>query len=550
MRPSRAAGALALAAISLAPLQSAAAQPDTWALTNARIQTVTGGVIEQGTIIIRKGLIEVVGPSVTVPPDARVLDLRGKTVTPGFIDLTSSLGLPAPAAGGGGPGGGGGGGQAAAAAQRGPRGLEPEREAVKELNIPPAEIKPLRDLGITAILVSPSRGLFRGSSALIPLRDSADAGAVLRAPVAMHIGYQGVGGDYPGSLLGVIAYQRQSLYDAQHHAHLLDRYRANPRGVPRPEHDAKVEALVPVVRGELPAFIEANNENEIRRALRLTGEFNLKALVVGATEGWLALDALTGKPVVVSVNFPQPAQVTRWSYRLSQRRPPGDSAAATREVQNLIEGNAAALHRAGVRFALASGGSRDFLPNVRKAIAAGLPASVALEALTIRPAELAGAREMLGSIEPGKIANLVVSSGDLLTDSARVSAVFVDGIRYEVAPPPPARAAGGSNNGGAPAQLGGTWAMTMNSPQGPMEITMTVSQSGRTFSGTMTSMMGSSEISDGQVSGRNVTWSMTMQVGNQSFTINYRGEVTADQMTGTADLGNFGSATFTAQRRP
>jgi imidazolonepropionase-like amidohydrolase len=548
MRLTPAAHGLALAA-ALFPLslRSAVAQSDTWALTNARIQTVTRGVIEKGTVVIRKGLIEAVGATVPVPADARVLDLNGKTVSPGLLDLTSSLGLASQPAGGAG-GGGGGGGAAVQQNQGGPRGLEPEREAARELKVPPAEVKPIRDLGITAVLVAPSRGLFRGSSALVPLRDSVDATEIIRAPVALHVGYQGTPGDYPGTLLGVIAYQRQSFYDAQRQALLLDRYKSNPRGMPRPEHNASLDALVPVVRGELPVFIEANNENEIRRAVRLTKEFNLKAAIVGALEGFEALDVLAGRLVVVSVNFPQPAQTTGWSYRLSQRHAPGDSAMAAREAQKLIEGNAAALHKAGVKFALASGGSREFIANVRKAVAAGLPANVALEALTIRPAELAGVGEMLGSIEAGKIANLVVTSGDILSDSAKVSAVFIDGIRYEVAPPPPARAESGGS--AAPAQVGGTWTMNLAAPQGPMDLTMTLTQSGSSFSGAMTSMMGTQDISEGQVNGRTVTWSMTIQMGGQSITLNYRGEVDGNRMTGTAELGSFGSATFTAERKP
>jgi imidazolonepropionase-like amidohydrolase len=556
MRPIPAAR-IALAAVLLLPPTTAVAQSDTWALTNARIQTVSRGVIDKGTIIIRKGLIDAVGVNLTIPADARVLDLGGKTVSPGIVDLTSSLGLPAaPAGGGGGPGGGGGGAQQQQQ-QGGPRpGLEPAREVADELRVPPGDIKPLRDAGVTAVLVAPARGLFRGQSALVPLRDSVGRTDILRSPVAMHIGYQGAQGDYPGTLLGVITYQRQAFYDAQRRAVQLDRYRTNPRGMERPEFDPSLDALVPVVKGELPALIEANNENEIRRAMRLAKEFNLKAGVIGATEGFLAVDALAGKPVVVSVNFPQPTNATGWSYRLSQRRPPGDSASATREAQRMIEGNAAALHRAGIRFALASGGTREFIPNVRKAVAAGLPADVALRALTLNPAELAGAGDVLGSIEQGKIANLVVSNGDLLADSARVSMVFVDGIRYAGAPPStgPARAAGSGGGGregaAAPAQIGGTWAVNLVSPQGPLDLTMTVNQSGVSFGGSMTSMLGTNDIADGQIRGRVATWSLTIQVGGQSITLNYRGEVDGNRMTGTAELGSFGSSTFTAERRP
>ncbi len=551
MRLTEAARRLALLAalLPLAP-PPAAAQSDTWALTNARIQTVTKGVIDKGTVIIRKGLIEAVGPAVPVPADARVIDLGGKTVSPGLFDLTSTLGLPAPPAPTPGAGFGGGGGGAAATPGAPRPGLEPERQIVRELKVTPGDVKPIRDMGVTAVLVAPSRGLFRGSSALVPLRDSVTSDQVLRAQVALHMGYQGSPGDYPATLLGVITYQRQSFYDAQRQALLLDRYKTNPRGMARPENDASTDALVPVVKGDEPLFIDANNENEIRRAVRLAKEFSLKPVIVGATEGFEALDALNGRTAIVSVNFPQPAQTTGWSYRLAQRRQPGDSAASAREAQKMIEGNAATLNKAGVKFALASGGTRDFLPNVRKAIAAGLPANVALEALTIRAAELVGEGDVLGSVEQGKIANLVVSNGDVLADSARVSLVFVDGIRYEAAAAAPARNAGGGGGAMPAAQLAGTWALNLASPQGPTDNTMTVTQSGNSFSGTMTSMMGTSEISEGQINGRTATWSMTLSFGGQSFTLSYKGEVDGNRISGTADLGSFGSANFTGERKP
>ena len=232
-----------------------------WALTNARIETVTKGTIEKGTIVIRDGIIEAVGANVTPPGDARVVDLAGRTVYPGFIDLTSSMGLPTPPpqqSGFGGGGGGGGGGANAGAPAR-YIGLEPGRVIANEVAPQAADIRASRDAGITASLVAPSRGAFRGLSALIPMRDDSSAHYVVKAPVAMHMGFQGVAGRYPGTLLGVIAYERQQLYDAQRHGQLMDRYKAGQRGVPRPSYDANLDALVPVVRGQLPAFFAANN---------------------------------------------------------------------------------------------------------------------------------------------------------------------------------------------------------------------------------------------------------------------------------------------------
>jgi imidazolonepropionase-like amidohydrolase len=563
----RSAAALVIAA-GLFPAQASARQ-GTWALTNARIETVTRGVIERGTIVIRDGLIAAVGANVQVPADARVIDLSGRRVVPGLIDLTSTIGLPAPPQPGGGGGPGGGGFAAAQAAaqqgQRGPVGLEPARMVADELRPTAADVRAAREAGITAALVAPTRGAFRGQSALVPMREDAETRDVVRSPVGLHLGFQGAQGRYPATLLGVMAYQRQAFHDARRHGILLERYQQNPRGMERPPNDPDLAALVPVVRGQLPAFFAASSENEIVRALGIGSEFGLNLTIVGATEGFRALDALRAarRPVVVSVDFPRPTQVTGWQYRGAQRRPANDSVVTDSLVRQLVEGNAAALSRGGVRFALASGGLRpaEFLGNVRRAIAAGLPRDSALAALTIRAAEIAGAAQQLGSIEEGKVANLVVTEGDILSDSARVRWVFVDGRGFEVEARPAAAAGRGGQRGaggGAPAgragdevaQVGGTWDITISTPQGDQQVTLTAAQSGSTFTGSMTSQMGSMPIEGGQVEGRRVAWSMMLTMGGQSMTVNYSGEVDGNRISGTAALGEFGSFSFRGEKRP
>jgi imidazolonepropionase-like amidohydrolase len=540
MNVSSAALRRAAAGIVLAVPGAAFAQSGTWALTNARIETVTKGVIEKGTIVIRDGLITAVGADAAIPADARVFDLSKRTVSPGLIDLTSTLGLPiVPAPADGGRGGGRGG---AAGGGGEPRfiGLDPERLVADELHVTPAA------------LIAPGRGALRGLSALVPMRDSASGTDAMRSPVAEHFGFQGAQSGYPQTIMGVIAYQRQSLYDARRHGQLEDRWRTSPRGLTRPENDPKLDALVPVVRGTLPAFYEANNENEIRRAVHVGKEFDLKLTIVGATEGFKALDALAGHPVVVSVNFPRAALSTGWAYRQATQHAPADSAAAARDATRALEGNAAALNKAGIKFALASGGARisDFVPNVRKAVAAGLPADIALQAMTIRAAELAGLGEALGSIEVGKIANLVVTEGGgILSDSAKVRAVFIDGTRYEItAPPPSAVRAGGA---GGTAQVGGTWRLTIESPQGAQAATLNVNQSGTSFSGRLSGLpTGDVDVSDGRVNGSSVNWSLVLSFGGQAITLGFNGEVDGGKMSGTVALGPMGSASFTGDKLP
>jgi hypothetical protein len=357
------------------------AQSGAWALTNVRIETVTKGRIDNGTIVIRDGIIEAVGARVSIPSDARVVDLANRTVYPGFIDLTSTIGLPTPPArptvnpfqGGGG----------APDTTRRNIGLEPSRLVANELRPAAAAVQAARDRGITAALVAPDRGVFRGLSALIPLRDDTATRWIVRSPVAEHIGYERVAGQYPGSLLGVIAYQRQALYDAQRHALLVGRSAGAARGAARPSYDSDLDALVPVVKRELPAFIAASSENEIRRAVALGKEFDLELSIVGATEGFRAIDALKGTgTTVVSVNFPQPTTVTGWSYRGAVRRELEDSATRSAAAKS-DRRNASSLHSAGSLCpCLRRLRPAEFITNV-KSHCGGLPRQTAVEALTI-----------------------------------------------------------------------------------------------------------------------------------------------------------------------
>jgi hypothetical protein len=131
----------------------------------------------------------------------------------------------------------------------------------------------------------------------------------------------------------------------------------------------------------------------------------------------------------------------------------------------------------------------------------------------------------------------------------------VDGIRYEVTPPASAGRGAGRGGPGGPgaaalAQVGGTWAVTANTPQGSQTMTMTLTQTGESFSGSMSGEMGSLPITDGQITGRSASWSITIQMGGQSMTVSFRGDVEGTRMRGTAELGAFGSASFTAEKNP
>lgn len=446
----RLAGAAALGAL-LAPAGAAQhppVAPSTWAITGARIEPLSGPAIARGTVVIRDGLIAAAGADVTAPPDARVIDGSGLTVYPGFIDAYGSLGMPS-ATGGGGQGGG-------AQARRGAPnsthgiGMQAEMRAVEELEPGATAFTAARGAGFTAALTAQASGIFRGTSALIALRDGPVPSLVIRDDVAQQIGFSrgggggfGGGGGYPGSLMGVFAQLRQQLLDATHHRDLTAAYARNPRGMERPAADPTLEALQPVIAGTMPVVMWANSEREVLRALDLAAEFRLTAMIAGGSEAWKARGRLRAAnvPVLLDIDFPRRTAAAggRTAARTAETPEPPEALAVLRSRVEQPKG-AGRLAAAGVRLALHSGNDyTDFLANLRRAVEGGLDRERALRALTIDAATLFGVADRLGTIEPGKIANLTIVSGDLFAEGGRISQVFIDGERYEI----PAPASGG-----------------------------------------------------------------------------------------------------------
>jgi len=293
---------------------------DTYAITNARIVSVTGPIVERGTVVIRNGLIAAVGANISAPPDARIIDGTGLTVYPGLIDAYTNIALPeaAPAPS---PGGGGGGAflllQAQARPSPGgpnstqPAGLQPEVMVEDVIRSSGNEIDASRNIGITTALTAPRSGIWMGQSALINLAGETPQQMIVRSPVAMHVSFTPLRGGYPGSLMGVFAQLRQMMLDAQRYRDSLQIYERNPRGIRRPETDRSLAALVPVIEGRMPVVMLANSEREISRALDLAEEFKLKLLIAGGREAEHVADRLAKQnvPVLLSLNCGVPLSV-------------------------------------------------------------------------------------------------------------------------------------------------------------------------------------------------------------------------------------------------
>ena len=527
---------------------------DTYAITNARIVTVSGPIIDRGTVVIRNGLIVAAGPNVSAPPDARVIDGSGLTVYPGLIDAYTNLALPeaAPAAS---PGGGGGGvafllqQQQQRPAPGGPNstqptGLQPEVMVEDVIRASGTEIESARNIGITTALTAPRGGIWMGQSALINLSGETPQQMIVRSPVAMHVGFTPLRGGYPGSLMGVFATLRQMMLDAQRYSESMQIYERNPRGIRRPETDRSLAALVPVVEGRMPVVMLANTEREITRALDLGAEFKLKLIIAGGRESERVADRLKQQnvPVLLSLNLPR---------RTTAAMPEADPE-PMRVLRERVEAQQTAgkLAKAGVRFAFESGSltnMSDLMPNVGRVIENGLSSADAVRAFTIWPAEILGVASQLGSIEAGKIANLTVTRGDLFDRNSRVAHVFIDGRPVDLRPPTADRPGGPGAPGGRPT-MSGAWTLNVKFGADEKAATLTLQQEGERVTGSIAGSLGAGEIANASMTADELRFTVPLQIEGQTKEATFTGTLSGNEIRGTVTVVGATPGTFTATR--
>ncbi|MBA3848907.1 MAG: amidohydrolase [Opitutus sp.] len=428
-----------------------------------------GRVIEKGTLVVRDGVVAAVGAEVAVPADARVWDVAGATVYPGFIESYSHAFLPEPwkpvapgrpvvpglavAAPAAEPGG---------ARAWNPR-LTPDRSAGSALVADAKAAERLRGLGFTVAHVVPARGILRGQSALVALSGAPFSASLVRAGVAQAAAFEFSsffgGGEvrYPTSLMGSVALLRQALLDGQWQQSVQAAYaRHAGAGAERPESNEALAALAPVVHGGQLLLLETQDELDVGRAQTVAREFNLRLALRGNGTEYRVLPALAQArtPVVLPLNFPEAPEI---------ETPEKAADVSLDQLQHweLAPANAGRLAAAGVPVALTAAELRresEFWPRVRAAVKAGLAADQALAALTTTPAGLFGVAATHGTLERGKAANVVVARGDLFTaDDAEIELVFVDGDAFEL-------------DAWNRFDARGVWALSFAGAAGPQEI--------------------------------------------------------------------------------
>lgn len=374
-----------------------------FALTNASVETVTKGRLENATVIIRNGIIEAVGSGVAIPPDAQVIDCKDLTIYPGMVDGGTRLGLQEI--------------ESISLTQDYDElgELTPEMDALTAVNPNSVLIPVTRVSGVTSVITYPSGGLFPGTAALINLQGY--------TPEQMYGGFKAIVINFPST-------GKRGRYDKRSEEDIkkdgdkavkklndtwerVQTYAAiDSATMGKADYNPELSALVPLLRGDMTAFIEANKESDILAALKWIKEHKIKAVLTGVAEGWRVADsiALAGIPVITGPIMSMPSRDTD----------PYDQAYK----------NAGLMQKAGVKVALRTNDAENVrnLPfNAGFAAAYGMGHDEALKAVTIIPAEIFGVSDKIGSIEVGKKANLFVSTGDPFEPSTAIKHLFIDG---------------------------------------------------------------------------------------------------------------------------
>ena len=407
-----------------------------YVISQATIVQGPGRKIEKGTVLIKDGLIAAVGPNLTIPPDA--IQIKGDSlfVYAGFIDGLSRAGVSRPkdditkekAKDPGNP-----------TPER--AGITPQNDVRNFLNPVDKSVEELRSLGFTAAHVVPHFGMLPGCGSVIFLGGNSADEMVLVSKSSLYSELVIADRVYPNTVIGVMAKWRELYRQASLTKTYESTYASNRTGIDRPTTDRVLEAFYPVIDKRLPVLFRADKALDLQRVLSLQKDLGFSLIAVNVKEGWDVIPKIksSGAKVFLSLELPEEKKEEKKDDKPSES-PFTDSlehkALEKRRLDfvALHAGQAAAFQKAGVPFGFStiSSKTKDIHSSLRRMIRSGLTEDQALAALTTNPASLLGLSDRLGSIDTGKVANLVISRKPFFDEKSKVQYVFVDGIMYKI----------------------------------------------------------------------------------------------------------------------
>ncbi len=383
--------------------------PSTFALKNVKIIVNSKKVIENGAIVIKEGKIEKVGENIKIPEEAYTIDYSGKWVYPGFIEpyfVYKEKATPSQI-----------------------QKINPEKDIIDIISFDEKLIKKYRENGFTSCVFLPGEGIFRGKSALFSLKEGNLEERLIKKDIFQNVAfdYYKDGKGYPNSFMGTISLIRQTFYDAIWHRKIWDYYKKN-KNIPKPVFIKSLEALYDVLDKKQKIVFEIEDDIDIYRVLKIKKEFDLDVVIKGSSYEYRQIEVLKSEklPLIIPLNFPQ------FDFETPEE-------AIDISLEELMHWEHAPftpkkLWENNVDFSFTTYGTKDlneFFKNLKDAIRRGLPQNYALQALTENPAKLVGVYDILGSIEKGKFAHLIITDGNIFEDG-KIYEVWIEDKIYKI----------------------------------------------------------------------------------------------------------------------
>ncbi|UJP67067.1 amidohydrolase family protein [Mongoliitalea daihaiensis] len=524
----------------------------TYVIQNINLIASPGSTPLQTSIVIKDGLIVEVGSAAKVPLEAQIIKGDSLYAYPAFIDAFSTVGVTRPA-------------DPERPANFIPSqpsdeiaGITPWRQVLDYYDASNNSINDWRKLGFAIAHVGPEGGMIPGKTAIVTYGGPNSTNIITRN-TALIAKLRNSGGGrslYPGTTLGVMAKFRD-VYKNTELSAKHDQVFASTSGINRPERNKTYEAMYPVINKQIPVLFEVNNDLDARRALMLQKELGFKLGLVGLQESDNLIDEIkrTGSMAILSLKLPDNAASKAKKDELTEEGK--ERLTRVEDAYQRALGQAASFEKEGVPFAFASVGIRpnDFMKNLELMIKAGLSEKAALAALTTNPASMLGISRFAGTVEKGKLANLILSTGPLFTENTQIKHVIADGFifNYEIKT---TKKESNGNGGTGSADLSGSWEYISETPAGSGSGMMEIKKEGSSYVGTITydSPTGggkdTAEMKNITFSNNELKFSFGVSAAGMSLDVNVSGLVDGSNYSGSLSIADFGSFPLTATKKP
>jgi hypothetical protein len=540
-------------------------------LKNAHVVQKPGMILKNTSILIRDGMIEAIGSTITPPFDAMVIDADSMFIYAGFIDMASHTAIPKkeePSRGSG------------RNNNDGPRdpgnptneeaGITPEKLVIEQIKMSDKSVAEMRKNGFTISHIVPDGRMLPGRGAVVSLGDGSADHLIINPESSLFAQWSSSRGVAPATIIGMIAKWRDLYHNAENYQMYSKKYEMNPQGKPRPATDAATKSLVPIVEGKLPVFFEANKIMDIHKVLSLQEELGFAVVLTEVEQAYPIIDILKNKnvPVLLSMDLPKEIKEEKKKdgkvdkdkkekAEMDDAKPSEDNPETIALKERKKKAYTDYLEQAGnlekneisFGFSFLNGKVKDFKTNIGRMIKSGLSEDGALAAITTTPAKMLGIESNYGTVEKGKMAHLVVTDKSYFEEKSNIKYVFVDGIKHEYEIKEPKKAS--SSKEPSSVNLNGVWSYEIEIPGMTRNGQFKIVKDGDDYQISMSNSESPEdylECTSESLSGNALTFDASVENGGMTFDLAFDLTIDDDTLEGSVDVGQFGNFPVTGSK--